>query len=144
MVSDQERHEMLQKTVYEINYLRAQASELQKQLYSVQALLDENAEAVKALDALPQSKASETLFPLGAGVFARATLAKTDSVLVDVGARVSAEKSASEAKALLLERGKKLEQLFGELRVSLESIATRLDELNEKASELSAEATESA
>ncbi len=142
MVSDQERHKMLQKTVYEINYLRAQASELQKQLYSVQTLLDENAEAVKALEALQQSKGSETLFPLGAGVFARATLAKTDSVLADVGARVSAEKSASEAKALLTERRKKLEQLFGELSVSLESVATRLDELNEKASELSAEATE--
>lgn len=138
MVSEKERQDQMQKTVYEINYLRAQGSELQKQLYSVQSLLDENAEAAKALGALSQSKGSETLFPLGAGVFARATLANSDLVLIDVGARASVEKSASEAKAVLSERRKKLEQLFNELRVSLESVATRLQELDEQANELSA------
>ncbi len=138
MVSENERQDQMQKTVYEINYLRAQGSELQKQIYSVQALLEENVEATKALGALSQSKGSETLVPLGAGVFARATLANSDSVLIDVGARASVEKSASEAKAVLSERRKKLEQLFNELRVSLDSLATRLQELNEQASELSA------
>ncbi|NYZ77832.1 prefoldin subunit alpha [Candidatus Micrarchaeota archaeon] len=138
MVSENERQDQMQKTVYEINYLRAQGSELQKQIYSVQALLEENAEATKALSALSQSKGSETLVPLGAGVFARATLANSDLVLIDVGARASVEKSASEAKAVLSERRKKLEQLFNELRVSLDSLATHLQELNEQASDLSA------
>jgi len=131
-----EKQNQLQNIVYEINYLRAQASELQKQLYSVQELLDENAEAVKAIEALAQLKDSETFFPLGAGVLARATLAKTNSVLIDVGARVSAEKSVGDAKAILSERRKKLEQVYSELRVSLESVATRLEELNEQANEL--------
>lgn len=140
MVSEKERQDQMQKTVYEINYLRAQGSELQKQLYSVQALLDENAEAAKALDALAQSKGSETLFPLGAGVFARASLGKTDLVLVDVGARASVEKTFSEAKAILSERRKKLEQLFNELRVSLDSVAARLQELEEHAAEFSGRA----
>jgi len=138
MVSENERQDQMQKTVYEINYLRAQGSELQKQIYSVQALLEENAEAAEALGALSQSKGSQTLVPLGAGVFARATLANSDSVLIDVGARASVEKSASEAKAVLSERRKKLEQLFNELRVSLDSLATHLQELNEQASDLSA------
>lgn len=125
----------LEQTIYELSLLRAQANDLQKQLVSMQALIEENAATTQALDAL-KGVEGEMLFSLGAGVYAKAKAVEKKRIFIEVGARTMVEKSVEEAKTLLGERRVQLEKLVADIQSTLNTAGKRIDELSEKASEL--------
>jgi prefoldin alpha subunit len=128
-----------QRLALEAAYLRQQAEELNAQIQQLAALLAENRGAQASLGELAKeakasggAKSSEAgapwLSPLGAGVYSKAKPAG-DSVIIEVGARVAAEKSPSEAKTILEERAKAIEKALGEAQAALSAALRRMDEL---------------
>tara|TARA_Y100000310_G_scaffold334750_1_gene415207 strand:+ start:1713 stop:1976 length:264 start_codon:yes stop_codon:yes gene_type:complete len=69
---------------------------------------------------------SETLFPLGAGVFVKGKLASVDKVVMNVGKGVAVEKDVSGAQKLVDEQIKSLEGVFTQMNAEMTDIVSQL------------------
>ena len=125
MTSEQE----MQKMAMEMNYYRQKAEELQTQMRSLAAFVQESDSAKKALESLGEE---ESFFAVGAGVFVRAK-PSSQKVLVETGARVIAEKTAEEAKAFLDARKEELVKAMSKIQEDLEGLNAAMVALSEKA-----------
>jgi prefoldin alpha subunit len=128
--------EKLERLGYEYEVLQQQASELQRQLQLASQLNAENDAAIKALSALKEM--SDSLMPIGSGVFAKIRVASSEKVLVEVGARVLSEKSIPEATKFLEQKKSELEKVLNELQQNLAAVAERATEIQSAAAELEA------
>lgn len=124
----------MQRLAMEMNYYRSRAEEYQNQMRSLNALIQENASAKEALESIPKNK-GDTLFSLGAGVFVKGTAA-TDKVLVEIGAKVIAEKTIDEAKAHLDAKKDGIVRAASRLQEELEKINAAMVDLSERAEQL--------
>lgn len=127
-------NEELQRKAVEMEYLRAQASEIQKQIISLQEAVKQLEATQASLDRLAEVKKG-ALMPLGAGVFGKAAL-QSDDVLVDVGAGAVVQKSPVEAKKTLEERVAAIEKSMLELQQAYFIGAERAEKLAEEIDEL--------
>ncbi|MEM4254706.1 MAG: prefoldin subunit alpha [Candidatus Norongarragalinales archaeon] len=125
MASEQE----MQRMALEMQAYRQRAEEVQGQMRSLAAFVQESDSAVKAMESLAEG---ETLFPIGSGVFVKAKPA-SKTVIVEIGARVMAEKTVDEAKALLQERKDGFIKALSKLQEELEELNSAMVALSEKA-----------
>ncbi|MFH1056527.1 MAG: prefoldin subunit alpha [Candidatus Micrarchaeota archaeon] len=124
----------LQKIALELNYYRAQAEELQNQIGTLNALVQENQAAKESLESL-EKNSGEALFPIGGGVMVKAK-PSVQKVLVEIGAKVIAEKTVSEAIAILDERKEKLVKTISSVQETLQELGGRMMALQKKAEEM--------
>lgn len=122
------------RIAYEINYLRAQAEQVQRQLAAVTELLEESAAVDATLQAIKQPE--KAIFPIGAGVFLKTSLTPEErsKVLVDAGAKVFVERTPEEASKFLQARQQELTQAARTLQDSLKTMGKRIEELDAQAS----------
>lgn len=116
----------LQEMAAHLRAIQAQANSIAQQVAMVQASIAEHERAVATLEELQkQPKGGDLLVPTGAGTYFFATLARTDRVLADLGAGVSAERSPPDALATLQKRKEELAALHQRL---VEGLARLEDE----------------
>lgn len=118
----------LQKIAVEMNYVRAQAEQLQQQAATVSSLLQENRASKKALENLG---VNETLFPIGSGAYVQAK-PTSSKVLVEIGSGVVVEKTPDEAQKLLDDRHSQLVKALDSIQDALRQASERLEMLNEQ------------
>ncbi|HEV8290009.1 MAG TPA: prefoldin subunit alpha [Candidatus Norongarragalinales archaeon] len=126
--------EELRKIAFELQYLEAQAQDMQKQLQQVRLRLAENQAAIRGLENLAPNQ--DTLFPLGSGVMLKANTGKMDKVLVDVGAGVAVEKPIPQALEVLRERHAALENMGQQISNAMTESAQKMEQLQNKGMEL--------
>ena len=129
MASDQD----IQKIAMEMEYCQNQAEEIQAQIRTLNALVQENDSAKEALQNL--SEKNESLFAIGSGVFVKAK-PSSNKVLVEIGAKVLAEKNFGDAAKSLDERRERLAAALSKMQEALGQLSARMQALNEKAEEL--------
>ncbi len=130
-------HERLLTLQDELRSLIAQADYLRDQIDAVTATIQELASVMETLSYLEKRGEGKTvLLPLGAGNYIRAKIEKVDTVIMGVGGRLSIEASIKEAKDMLGERVKVLEQLRLDLLKKLEEINRRINEILPQVEEL--------
>ncbi len=134
MASD--KNQELQKIAYEINYYRTQAQEVQKQLVTLQAMLEEHSQTISALNSLDAMN-TETLFPLGSGAFTKAKVTDVKRVLIEVGARAIVEKPVNDAVKILEDKKTNLEKALKETQAAFAQVLARIEELNQTGQALS-------
>jgi prefoldin alpha subunit len=101
--------EAVQEMAAHLRALQAQANAIAQQVGMVQATLAEHERAVATLEELQKmAKERDLLVPVGAGTYLFATMARTDKVLADLGAGVSAERSPADTLAALQKRKEEL------------------------------------
>lgn len=101
--------EALQAMAAQLRAIQAQANSVAQQVAVVQASIAEHERAVVTLEELRKlPKGGDLLVPTGAGAYFFATLARSDRVLADLGAGVSAERSPRDALAALQKRKEEL------------------------------------
>ncbi len=122
----------LEQKSFEINYFRNQAQELQNQLQIIQKVLQDLESTQKSL-AVTDELTRGTLLPLGAGVYVKAKAEKSDTVLVDVGARVLVEKKPQDALVIIAARKTTAEENLRELSGAFENVLQRIDTLTAQA-----------
>ncbi len=127
--------EQLQRKAAEITWLKNQAGQLEQEITMVQRgqeELEASSAALSAMDSIAQG----SLFPLGSGVFAKATLTDPKRVLVDIGGRVVVDMPVAEAKATLERREAIIRKNADELRTAYEETIRRMQALNQEAEEM--------
>jgi prefoldin alpha subunit len=126
----------MQEKVIQMRYLEGQANSIQQQMVIAENALISIDTAINSLAELQKSKATESLTPLGAGVFTYATLKSTDSVLIDVGSGVVVEKPIADAAKLLEERRENALSTAKSYADVLENIKVKYQELGMRVQEL--------
>ncbi len=130
-------HERLLTLQDELRSLIAQAEYLRDQIDAVTTTIQDLASVIETLSYLEKRGEGKTvLLPLGAGNYIRAKIEKVDTVIMGVGGRLSIEASIKEAKDMLGERVKVLEQLRLDLLKKLEEINRRINEILPQVEEL--------
>ena len=119
----------LRRLSFEVRILDETAQALQSRMNMVNAVIADLAYAASTLEGLEKNvEGSELLVPVGGSSYIRARLQDADKVIVGVGARVSVEKSITEAKEIVKKRSEEL----GKTRTSLQQ---RFIQVAEKANQ---------
>jgi len=119
----------------------AQAQAIVRELGLVQMTMQGLDAAVKAVDSMESAKeGQDMLVPIGSGSFAYAKLASKERVLVNVGAGITIEKNAAEAKEALTARkadvaagSKKLSDALSRIDQEMQKIQAVLSKYEEQA-----------
>lgn len=120
---------------------QAQADGIMRQLSITQLTAEGLERASAAVDALGNAEVGqEILVPIGSGSFIHATLASKEKVVLNVGAGVSIEKNAAEAKDILkvrkaevLEGSKKLNEVLAKVDQEMQKIQAIMQQYEEGA-----------
>jgi len=120
---------------------QAQAESIMRQLNLTQITaqgLDHALSAVAALDTAEVGQ--EILVPIGSGSFIHGKLASKEKIVLNVGAGVSIEKTATEAKEILkvrkdevLEGSKKLNEVLAQIDQEMQRIQAIMQQYEESA-----------
>lgn len=120
---------------------QAQADGIMRQLSLTQITADGLERASTAVDALEKAEVGqEILVPIGSGSFVHATLASKEKVILNVGAGVSIEKNAAEAKEIIktrkaevLEGSRKLNEVLAKIDQEMQKIQAVMQQIEEGA-----------
>lgn len=109
---------------------QAEAEAIVRQLGLFQLSVEGCEKALKAVEAMETAEeGQEMLVPIGQDSFIHAKLASKDKVTVGVGAGVSIEKSASEAKESLSKRKAQLSEASAKLNQTLSKIEEEMGKI---------------
>ena len=132
--------EQLRALVAQLEAGKARMEAMGKQIQMVEGSIIELAGTEGAINAIKTSKkGTEILVPLGSDSYAKASLSNTDSIIVGVGARLSVDKSISDAGETLEVRKKELESSLKTLQKSYLELSSKVSEINASAEGLVAE-----
>jgi prefoldin alpha subunit len=120
---------------------QAQAEGIMRQINLTQLTADGLDRALNAVDELNKAEVGqEILVPIGSGSFIHGKLASKEKVVLNVGAGVSIEKTASEAKEILLIRkaevldgSKKLNDVLAKIDQEMQRIQAVMQQFEESA-----------
>ena len=126
----------IQERVIQMRYLEGQANTIQQQMMIAENALISVDTAITSLKEMQNSKASEALTPLGAGVFAYTALKTTEKVLIDIGSGIVAEKSVADSLTILEERRENAISTAKAFADMLENIKSKYQEAGMRVQEL--------
>ncbi|MFH0961852.1 MAG: prefoldin subunit alpha [archaeon] len=121
--SAKEAEARMQEKVMQAEFLRKQAESAGAQLELVMRTLTEmtiTKEVLLEISKIPEK--TETLVPLGTGVYLKAMVADREKVFVGLGAETVVEKKIPEAIGIIDEQIVKLEEARGKLNETVEQI----------------------
>ena len=118
------------KAEEELRTLFGQAESLRQQINTLDTTILDIATVIETLNFIKDNGKDKTvLVPIGAGNFIRARIVDTQNVIMGVGGRLSIEANIEEARKVLSERMKVLEDLRLDLRRRLEEINAKISKL---------------
>jgi prefoldin alpha subunit len=133
-MAEKNKENEAREILIKLKYIENQMAGLQGQLQMLERGRVELTATKTALDSLKElKKDSNSLLPLGSGMFAKGTLAKQESILIDVGAGAIIEKTIPEAEKILEEREKDIFTNTNTFQQMLLSLDKQYGELAEKA-----------
>jgi prefoldin, archaeal alpha subunit/eukaryotic subunit 5 len=108
-----------------------QLETISRQVRLLQVSLEETTRARESLKALNDAKeGDEILIPVGASAFVPVRVTGEKKALINIGNRISAEKSIDESIAFMETNGKELSEALRNAIAALEEIETRASELS--------------
>lgn len=116
------------KKIMEMRGVQARIQDGTRQLESLQAFSSELTVALNTVNNLKDARSGESLFPLGSGVFVRASVSDA-KVLVEIGAGVVAEKTPEEASAILKARFNEVINAANQIQEQINELMDRNDSL---------------
>ncbi|VVB71207.1 Prefoldin subunit alpha [uncultured archaeon] len=141
MSSSPRGEEEVQRLLAAYQQYQAQADGIMRQLNLTQITAEGLERALVAADALEKAEVGqEILVPIGSGSFIHAALASKEKIVLNVGAGVSIEKTATEAKEILkvrkaevLEGSRKLSEVLAKIDQEMQRIQAIMQQFEESA-----------
>ena len=126
---------------------RERLQNIESQVVRLEEVRQEQARAIMALKAIPESGANDAMIPLGGGVQIIADIPSEGGAVIDIGSGIQAEKTREEALELLSSRNEELIRLMDSLNSAFDDTEKLVIELasqfNEGIEELQGEESES-
>jgi len=117
----------------ELQMIQRQVQQIQQQIQALEAQSGEMDIVLQALDEFSMSKpGSDSFVTLTPGLFVKAKIEQTDSVLLNVGGGAVVQKSIPEAKQIVSGQTVELSKLQQELTEQLQKLAERAEHLQEE------------
>lgn len=116
---------------------QAKGEAIRAQMQQMEATILEIGSAVDAIQNLKKAK-SDTLVPVGAGVFISCPKPDPDKVVINIGANVMVAKKPEEAVKMLDERRQKIADAIGSAQEDMGEVIKAIDELTQRASGIAA------
>ncbi len=124
---------------------QAEAEAIARQIGLTQLTAEGLDRAVTAVDALEKAEeGQEMLVPIGSGSFIHGKLASKEKVVLNIGAGVSIEKTAAEARESLKERraevaegSKRLNEVLSKIDMEMQKLQAQLAKLEQQPGERS-------
>ncbi len=127
-LTPEQRQAVAQRLAQELNLLQNLGESLQKQLDLLNQNLVEISLTANTLNELEKNQGEkEILVSLGSGSFIEGKLPRTETVIVGLGAGVSAERNIPEAKKILEERAEAYGKLVERSRGELDKVVSRIN-----------------
>ena len=127
--------EELQRIARLVEANRERMEALEAQLRRLEVVRMEQANALKALESIPEKGSKGAMVPLGAGVQIITDIPADYGAVVDIGSGIQAERTRAEASEILSTRNNELTDLT-------ERMKTEFDQLEESTMALAAEFNE--
>lgn len=103
---------------------------------TVTKLIEEARHASYALQNIPSGKENEALMPIGIGVFIKTNVASVDTLLVNVGAGVTVEKSKEDTLNYIESKIKEFEIAFNQLTTQKKQLTSQLEQIQIQANSM--------
>ena len=136
----------LQRIAQQVEAKRERLQNLESQVTRLEEVRQEQARAIMALEAIPDSGASDAMIPLGGGVQIIADIPSEAGAVVDIGSGIQAEKTREEALEILSARNQELLSLMDSLKSEFdeteELVIQLATQFNEGVADLQDEAQE--
>jgi prefoldin alpha subunit len=117
----------------ELQMIQRQVQQVQQQIQALEAQSGEMDIVLQALEDFSMSKpGSDSFVTLTPGLFVKAKIENTDSVLLNVGGGAVVQKSIPEAKQIVSGQTVELSKLQQELTEQLQKLAERAEHLQEE------------
>ncbi|VVB66729.1 Prefoldin subunit alpha [Candidatus Gugararchaeum adminiculabundum] len=130
----QEEREELMRLAYEAQALQQQLQAVSQQVSMLQASSNEISNAITGLKNL--KNASNSLIPIGSGIYLKAIQVDASKVLLHAGSEVYTETSVEEAVKILQERLTANEKLKDRMRNGANEISGRLKAIDDSARQM--------
>ena len=114
-MSNPDREE-LQRIAQQVEVNRERLQNLESQVVRLEEVRQEQARAIMALEAIPESGASDAMIPLGGGVQIIADIPSEAGAVVDIGSGIQAEKTRGEVLEILSTGNQELLRLMDSLK----------------------------
>jgi len=122
--------EEIQQKYLELQILEQQIGQLQQQAQVLQHQLHELSALKETIGQISQVKENtETLIPLGSGVYVKGEITNTKDLLMNVGANTITEKSAKDSEKIVEEQIAHVQGLLEQLSGDLEQATTTAQKL---------------
>jgi prefoldin alpha subunit len=108
---------------------------------TVTKLIEEARLASYALQNIPSDKENETLMPIGIGVFINTIVPSLDTLLVNVGAGVTVEKTREDTLNYIESKIKEFEIAFNQLTNQKKQLTSQLEQIQIQANSMLQQAT---
>ena len=123
-MSEQEAQQLMYQMQMLENYF-ANFTQRENALINV---LKDTASAIDSIKGISEKKESETLVPVGTGIFAKTKISSDDKIVLNIGAGVAIEKDKDSAINFLESRIKEIEVALNETAAQKQQVALKLEQ----------------
>ena len=123
-MSEQEAQQLMYQMQILENYF-ANFTQRENTLINV---LKDTASAIDSIKGITEKKESETLVPVGTGIFVKTKISSDDKIVLNVGAGVAIEKDKDSAINFLESRIKEIEVALNETAAQKQEVALKLEQ----------------
>ncbi len=123
-MSEQEAQQLMYQMQMLENYF-ANFTQRENTLINV---LKDTASAIDSIKGIAEKKESETLVPVGTGIFVKTKISSDDKIVLNVGAGVAIEKDKDSAINFLESRIKEIEVALNETAAQKQEVALKLEQ----------------
>jgi len=123
-MSEQEAQQLMYQMQMLENYF-ANFTQRENTLINV---LKDTASAIDSIKGITEKKESETLVPVGTGIFVKTKISSDDKIVLNVGAGIAIEKDKDSAINFLESRIKEIEVALNETAAQKQEVALKLEQ----------------
>ncbi|MFW6130954.1 MAG: prefoldin subunit alpha [Atribacterota bacterium] len=135
--------EELSKYMILMEQYKEQINQLELQYQYLNAALNEYQKAKLTIDKLEKTKnQTDSLIPIGGGVYLNAVIKDTSNVLFDIGAGIISKKKINDAITKIDERIENINKNMEKVNSMLQQFQKEVEEIRNKAQQLSSEESE--
>ena len=112
----------LQRIAQQVELNRKRMESIEQQTTRLEQIRLEQLQTIETLSAIPDEGAKGAMIPLGSGVQIVTDIPPETSAVIDIGSRVQAEKTLSEAITILTKRTEEILDIMNKMKIEFNSI----------------------